>query len=108
MEIQKEDLWKIFNSQCSLPDALRILRCDEDDIKKHLDDLEKSDVHDCSNYFSSCMQVKIAAYQGLVILGEIDGTKIIPLGGSEAPREMDMGICGEKQYYFSGGEWKPF
>lgn len=105
MKISKEDLWKIFNSQCSLPDALRILKCNEGGIEKHIDDLKKSDTHDCSNYFNSCMQVKMAAYQGLVILGEIDANKIMPLGGDDSPRKMDMGICGEQYYYYSGEKW---
>jgi hypothetical protein len=105
MNIAATDLWKIFNSQCSLPDALRILKYNDGSIEKHLDDLKKSDTHDCSNYFNSCMQVKMAAYQGLVILGEIDANKIMPLGGDDSTREMDMGICGDKQYYFLNNKW---
>lgn len=92
----KDEYWKILNHEYTLPQALAILKMPTDVI----DDIKVSDHNDSFNYFAASLMCSYTAYQRLVRLGEIDGSKIFTMGNG-SPVNGDIGFSKDDIFRFT-------
>lgn len=106
------EAWKILKGECTLPEAMRMQRFSEDNIKKNIDLIKQNDVHDSCTYYGTSMAFYKMAYAHLIKEGEIDATKIFnagcPAHGFDESKWClgDIGIMGDKTYRYTGKEWE--
>lgn len=108
-QLKKEDCWEILNGKCTLPKAMKMCGVSKIEVDKTIDEIKQADMLDSSNYFAIASMFTKLAYLRLIELKEIDDTKIFNLASKKYDDGMarygDMGVMGEKSYYYANGEW---
>ncbi len=103
MEISTENLWKILDSKCTIPEALSIFGYPQKEIDEMVDGLKDVGV----SLFPSA-SIKIQAYKLLLEKKGISDSEIFNFGGPKeaAIRQGDLGIKGNEVYCYRDGEWQ--
>ena len=107
IDVKAEDLWKILKSECTLPEAMKMLGSSQKAIDESMSQIGTS----MSGFNSGSMLCIWIAYHKLVDMGEIDKTRMWNFAAQDYfifdnARHGDLGMKDFRVHRFSGGKWE--